>query len=294
MELGQKDRIKFGLALLWLIFTISLASWWLIFGLRQADALARMEQGRSPFPAAHRMLAAEGAALIVSLIIGGSGLLYGIRREWKRHGAIEEFFAAFTHDLRTSLASLRLQVESLQEDFQDRGEESPLLARLMKDSLRIQLQLDNSLFYANRRNGQLFIERLSLRRTVESIALEFGDLTVSLDGERLVLADARALEVVLRNLFQNALIHGRADAIDIRLCDASGSKVAMQIEDNGIGSKTNAAELGRLFTRPTSRSGSGVGLFISRSLVKRMNGFLTLSCGARGLLATLELQKAPS
>jgi signal transduction histidine kinase len=294
MELRQKDRIKFGLAILWLVFTISLASWWLIFGLRQADALARNGQGRAPLSAVHRMLAAEGAALIVSLILGGSVLLYGIRREWKRHGAIEEFFAAFTHDLRTSLSSLRLQVESLQEDFRDRGENNPLLARLMKDSVRIQLQLDNSLFYANRHSGQLFIERLSLRRTVESIALEFGDLTVSLDGERLVLADVRALEVVLRNLFQNALIHGRADAIDIRLGDASGSKVAMQIEDNGIGSPSNAAELGRLFTRPTSRSGSGVGLYISRSLVKRMNGFLTLSRGARGLLATLELQKAPS
>jgi len=294
MELRQKHRIKFVLAILWLVFTISLASWWLIFGLRQADALARIGESGAPFSAVHRMLVAEGAALIVSLILGGSGLLYEIRREWKRHGAIEEFFAAFTHDLRTSLSSMRLQVESLQEDFHDRGEDNPLLARLMKDSVRIQLQLDNSLFYANRHNGQLFIERLSLRRTVESTALEFGDLTISIDGERLVLADARALEVILRNLFQNALVHGRADAIDIRLCDASGSKVAMQIEDNGNGSESNAADLGRLFTRPTSRSGSGVGLYISRRLVKRMNGFLTLSRGARGLLATLELQKAPS
>ncbi|MEO6486490.1 MAG: HAMP domain-containing sensor histidine kinase [Thermoanaerobaculia bacterium] len=283
MELEQKDRIKLGLAIVWLVFTISLASWWLIFGLRQADTRA-----------VHRMLVTEGAALIASLIIGGTALLYGIRREWIRHSAVEEFFAAFTHDLRTSLASLRLQVESLQEDFHEKGEENPLLERLVTDSVRIQLQLDNSLFYANRRNGKLFIERLSLRRTVESIAREFADLTVSLDREMLVLADARALEVVLRNLFQNALIHGHADAIDIHLIDAGGSKIAVQIEDNGSGPDTDATELGRLFFRPTSRSGTGVGLYISRRLAKRMNGFLTLSRGARGLLATLELQKAPS
>jgi signal transduction histidine kinase len=283
MELEQKDRIKLGLAILWLIFTISLASWWLIFGLRQADT-----------PAVHRMLVTEGSALIASLIVGGTALLYGIRREWMRHSAVEEFFAAFTHDLRTALASLRVQVESLQEDFQEKGEENPLLKRLVTDSVRIQLQLDNSLFYANRRNGKLFIERVSLRRTVESIAREFADLTVSLDTDMVVLADARALEVVLRNLFQNALIHGHADAIDIHLIDAGGSKISVQIEDNGRGPETDATKLGGLFFRPTSHSRTGVGLYISRSLAKRMNGLLTLSRGARGLLATLELQKAPS
>ncbi len=294
MELEQKDRLRFGLAIVWLVFTISLASWWLIFGLRQADTLARIDQGRSQSPAVHRMLVGEGAALIASLILGGAVLLYGIWRERVRHSAIEEFFAAFTHDLRTSLSSMRLQVESLQEDFLDRGEENPLLDRLMKDSVRIQLQLDNSLFYANRRTGKLFIERLSLRSIVESVAREFADLTVSLQGERLVLADARALEVVLRNLFQNALVHGHADAIQIRLGDAGGSKVAMQIEDNGSGASNDAAQLGRLFCRPTSRSGAGVGLYISRSLAKRMNGLLTLSSGARGLLATLVLTEAPA
>ncbi len=290
----QRDRLRFGLAIAWLVFTISLASWWLIFGLRQADTLARIDQGTSQFPAVHRMLVAEGAALIASLILGGAVLLYGIWREQVRHSAIEEFFAAFTHDLRTSLASMRLQVESLQEDFLDRGEENPLLDRLMKDSVRIQLQLDNSLFYANRRTGKLFIERLSLRRIVESVAREFADLTVSLQGERMVLADARALEVVLRNLFQNALVHGHADAIQIRLDEAGGSKVAIQIEDNGGGTSNDAAQLGRLFFRPTSRSGAGVGLYISRRLAKRMNGLLTLSAGARGLLATLVLTQAPA
>ncbi len=290
----QRDRLRFGLAIAWLVFTISLASWWLIFGLRQADTVARIDQGRSQFPAVHRMLVAEGAALIASLVLGGVVLLYGIWRERARHSAIEEFFAAFTHDLRTSLASMRLQVESLQEDFLDRGEENPLLDRLMKDSVRIQLQLDNSLFYANRRSGTLFIERLSLRSIVESVAREFADLAISLQGERVVLADARALEVVLRNLFQNALVHGHADAIQIRLDDAGGSKVAMQIEDNGGGTSNDAAQLGRLFFRPTSRSGAGVGLYISRRLAKRMNGLLTLSAGARGLLATLVLTKAPA
>jgi len=282
MEARHTDRIKLGLAVVWLIFTTSLASWWLILGLRHAQAATT-----------HRMLVAEGAALIASLILGGTALLYGIHQERMRHGAIEEFFAAFTHDLRTSLSSLRLQVESLQEDFRERGEANPLMERLLSDSVRLQLQLDNSLFYANR-NGKLFIEPISLRKTVASIAEEFPDLDVSLSGEMVVLADARALEVVLRNLFQNALIHGGADAIDIRLTDIGEGRVVVKIEDNGHGFEADTESLGRLFFRPSKSSGAGVGLYICRRLAKRMNGLLTLSRGPRGLVVTLELERSVS
>jgi signal transduction histidine kinase len=291
MEPVQRERIKISLAIAWLVFTISLASWWLIFGLRQTATLQRIE-GPTSQTTVRLMLTLEGATLLASLLIGGSALLYGIHRERTRHDAVEDFFAAFSHDLRTSLASLRLQVESLQEDFVERDEDSPLLQRLLGDAVRIQLQLDNSLFYANRQKGRLFIERVSLRDTVRSIASDFQDLRVTLEQDAPVLADARALEVILRNLFQNALIHGRANAIDIILRDAGDARISMQIEDNGCGPESDAAELGRLFSRPTRRSGTGVGLYISRRLLQRMNGLLTLSRGLHGLVATLELRKA--
>ncbi|HEX6177057.1 MAG TPA: HAMP domain-containing sensor histidine kinase [Thermoanaerobaculia bacterium] len=283
MERRNADRLKFGAALAWWIFTLALASWWFIFGLRQAGT-----------PTVHRMLVSEGSVLMASLLVGGAALLYGIRREQLRHNAIEEFFAAFTHDLRTSLTSMRLQVESLDEDLQERGENNPLLQRLLSDSVRLQLQLDNSLFYANRKRGKLFIEQVSLRNTIDAIAREFSGLTVSMNGDMTVLADVRALEVVIRNLFQNALIHGGANAVDVCVDQSGAARVAVRIEDNGSGAEVDVRELGRLFFRPTKRSGTGVGLYISRRLAKRMHGLLTLSRGARGLVATLELQKAPA
>ena len=293
MEIQQRHRIEYGLAVAWLAFTISLAGWWMIFGLRQADTLGKVAQIRpGDLAKVHAMLLGEGITLIASLVAGGGAILYSIHRERRRHGAIEEFFAAFTHELRTSLASFRLQVESLQEDFAERGEQNPLLDRLLKDSVRVQLQLDNSLFYANRNKGSLYIERLSLRRTVDSIAPEFAELTVSLDDDILLLADARALESVLRNLFQNALVHGQASAVSIRIIDRASGSASIVIEDNGKGPATDPAQLGRLFFRPTSRSGIGVGLYISRQLVNRMKGALLLSRGQRGLIATLELPKA--
>lgn len=295
METERRHRILYGLAIIWLVFTVSLASWWMIFGWKQAETLGQIDQTRTrEIAAAHRMLLGEGAFLIASLVAGGVALLYGIHRERQRHRAIEDFFAAFTHELRTSLASLRLQVESLQEDFEEKGEKSPLLDRLLKDSVRLQLQLDNSLFYANRRKGKLFIEALPLRRVVDTVASEFTDLTVRVEDDPTILADARALESVLRNLFQNALVHGNADTVVIRSESKGGPNIRIIVEDNGRGPSTDPSELGRLFFRPTSESGTGVGLYISRQLLGRMKGALFLSRGSSGLVATMELPEARS
>jgi len=293
MQIEQKQRVEYILAIIWLVFTVSLASWWLIFGLRQADTLGKLDQRRAhEIAAAHRMLLWEGGVLIASLVAGGGALLFGIHRERSRHRAVEDFFAAFTHELRTSLASLRLQVESLQEDFAERGEQSPLLDRLMKDSVRLQLQLDNSLFYANRRKGKLYVEPISLRRIVDSIALEFTDLEVRIDRDVTILADARALESVFRNLFQNAVVHGEADSVTIRVIETNGPVVRIEVEDNGKGPATDPSGLGQLFYRPTSESGTGVGLYISRQLLGRMKGALAFSRGSSGLVATLEIPEA--
>ena len=88
MEIERRHRIEYGLAILWLVFTISLATWWLIFGLRQASALREVNLTHSEeLVEVHHMLFWEGGALIASLAAGGAGLLYGIRRERKRRAA---------------------------------------------------------------------------------------------------------------------------------------------------------------------------------------------------------------
>jgi malonyl CoA-acyl carrier protein transacylase len=52
----------------------------------------------------------------VLLVSGGVALVVSIRREQTRQDTVEAFFMAFTHDLKTTLASLQLQAESLVED----------------------------------------------------------------------------------------------------------------------------------------------------------------------------------
>src|SRR5436305_6152590 len=123
------DRIILLMIALWVLFTVTLAGWWLIFGLHQLDRLNQfhLEQAKD-FQHHYQMLLWEGGILIVSLIGGGAALFYYARREQNRHAQVEEFFAAFTHDAKTALASSRLQAESLQEDYAESGQ-NPILDR---------------------------------------------------------------------------------------------------------------------------------------------------------------------
>src|ERR1044072_6235583 len=141
----KHSRLARFLVGLWVVFTVTLTAWWLIFGLRQLELINQSNlENAVQLNRHYQMLLWEGGILIASLIAGGLALFYFARREQKRHAQVEEFFAAFTHGANTALSSLRLQSDSVQEDYA--GEPSPLLDRLLRDTLRLQLQLENSLF----------------------------------------------------------------------------------------------------------------------------------------------------
>src|SRR5438270_13818594 len=135
----KRNWIVIALVGLWVAFTVTLAGWWLVFGLRKLDLINQSSlEGAVQLHRYYQMLLWEGGILIASLIGGGMALFYYARRGNKRHAQVEEFFAAFTHDAKTALASLRLQAESLREDYTESAA-NPLLERLLSDTVRLQL-----------------------------------------------------------------------------------------------------------------------------------------------------------
>lgn len=93
------------------------------------------------------MLLLEGSTLVISLV-GGALAFYLLGLRLRRQSeAIQQFLLTFTHELKTPIASLRLQAEELGERLKD-SKEKHLLERLISDTSRLTLQLDNSLYIA--------------------------------------------------------------------------------------------------------------------------------------------------
>ena len=274
----------------WLIFSVALAIWWLIFGLQQGARLTELVGTASAAISSeiaievarqHRMLMSEGVTLVILLLAGGGALLWSIGTDLKRARRIQEFLAAFTHDLKTSLSSLRLQTEALEEDLKDSGQ-SRLAKRLVKDTVRLELQLENSLsLAAPESESPLLIENIELGELLSMLASYWPDLTVAIEGESHVWADRRALESIFKNLAQNAVVHGRSSKIQIDI-QRQGPWTRVRFADDGRGFRGNFARLGRMFERHSSTSGSGLGLSLAIQLAHRMGGSLSILEASNG------------
>jgi two-component system, OmpR family, sensor kinase len=79
--------------------------------------------------------------------------------------------------------------------------------------------------------------------------------------------------MILRNLVENSVRHARVSPVEVRLMAAArGSRLVLEVQDNGQGVLAGTGRLGRLFGRGPASSGAGVGLYLVRRLMQRMGG----------------------
>lgn len=290
----RADFIKTMAPIVWLVFTVTFAIWWFKLSADNIAQLAELQPERfEHWERQKRMIFWEGTSWLVLLALGGGALIGFVQKEKLRVKRIREFFASFSHEIKTSLASLRLQAEALKDDLGDQT--SPILDRLIGDTVRLQVQLENSLFLASQDNLQLFVQPVKIEELVERMREGWPNLKIKLNSDCTVMGDERALRTILSNLVQNAHVHGRATEVDIQVREIqnnSGSTIEIRVSDNGKGFDGDIASLGELFHRPKTTSGSGLGLHICLLLLTKMGGDLQLKSDGQGFQAVMTMPGA--
>ncbi len=272
----------------WLAFLIALGAWWVYLMLSQADKIAGLEEllgidsatTEGQWIRTQRMLLWEGltffAALLLSLALIGH--LYW--RDTRRARSLQAFFASVTHELRTPLAGIRLQAESLADLGQGDPEMRRLLERLLDDTTRLETQVDRALELARvEGGGPVLTQPLDLAPTVTQIIrswrppLQRAVHPMNSVRDARVLADPAALQVILRNLLDNCVLHAEGEPlhIDLRTRHADGF-VVLEVRDHGRCPETLVASPGKLFEKGPKSRGAGVGLYLVRVLMRRMGG----------------------
>ena len=287
---------KFLAGVIWLAFSVALATWWMVFGLKQIHRISGIA-GEAPSEIAHEikrqnfMLMSEGATLIVLLLLGGGALLYYIATEIRRADRLSEFFATFTHELKTSLASVRLQAESLEEDLKDPNH-ARSVKRLVKETVRLELQLENSLLLASPADSSRFLlEPIHLADLFQSMTHHWPDLAIEVDGDANVQADRRAIESIFKNLLQNSVVHGKSTKVHVHIARTENHST-VRLTDNGRGFQGELNKLGRIFGRHATSSGSGLGLYLASRLARTMRGELRFCDSAEGFCVEVVLPLA--
>lgn len=287
MKSRRHETLKLLMIVCWLVFTVVFAGWWIHFSQDHVELLAKLQ----PDQIAHwekqkRMIFWEGTSWMVLLILGGVALIALVQRERGRVQRIREFFASFSHEVKTSLASLRLQAEALKESTH---QNSPILDRLIGDTVRLQLQLENSLFLSSQDSLRLYPQSLSLKEIAERMREQWPTVKIELERDCHMQGDERAVRTILSNLVQNSLVHGQATRIVFSVKEGESGHLQIDVQDNGSGFQGSTSALGNLFYRPKASSGSGLGLYICRLLLQNMKGDLEIKAHSGGFHARISL-----
>jgi len=118
-------------------------------------------------------------------------------------------------------------------------------------------------------------------------------------GAVLVQGHGELLEIMIRNLVDNAIRHGgKGIDVVVSVSRVDGFAV-LDVTDNGVGVDADTlANLGRRFCRPAgvTAQGSGLGLSLVQRIVEIHSGSVKYLCGpeGHGLQVQVTLPAAPS
>lgn len=269
------------------VMLLALGTWWLYLVFKLAHKLSSLN-----IPALEgntlSMIKWEGATFLLFLFVLTSTLLYVYFLDLRKTKALQAFFASLTHELKTPLASMKLQtevlvdmIENTQLEGETRSKINTYTHRLLSDSIQLEDQLDNHLQLSRvERDSPLNLRSIILidflrkeaKRVKGLIPIEINGGT---DGE-LILADDYALQTILRNLFENTKQHHpHTNQLSISIQSESDS-VILNFNDHGDPFSGEFDSLGELFYKHNSPKGSGIGLYLVRRLMQKMQGELNI------------------
>jgi signal transduction histidine kinase len=297
----RRTRWVAAVVMLWLLLLLALVVWWTVLLYRNAQSIAELQAQlgihTTDMDRMRLMLVGESSVFVLVLLSLSGALAWLYLREHRRARGMQAFFASVTHELRTPLTSIRLQAEAIAEGDQ----RIELAQRLLEDSHRLEAQIDKTLELARIEGGGSLAEQaIPLRGWLERLAAELArthgtrlELAVEVAPDLPpIMADAGALQMVLRNLVENSVRHSGKSPVQVRImARAAPPCVVIEYQDDGRGLAGDARNYGRLFGRGADSSGSGVGLYLVRMLMQRMGGNAAyLRSGSDSFRAELRFQ----
>lgn len=245
-------------------------------------------------------------AIIVGIVLNTIFLV----REMRRNEQHDGFINAVTHELKTPIASTRLYLETLQTRDVDEIHRKKFYAVMLTDTDRL-LRTVEQVLQAGRtgqRRRQIHRSVIDLGAVVQEClqtlpshlyrsdgAIQYSE---SLDDESrpLVLGDVDELRAAVSNLIDNALKYSpQLPRVSVEVVVSDERRLAVRVKDAGVG--IPHGELKRVFKRfyripgrvTYQVKGSGLGLFIVRSVVERHGGRVFAESAGEGMGSTFTI-----
>ena len=244
--------------------------------------------------------------LIFGLILNTTFLI----REIRRNDQHDAFINAVTHELKTPIASIRLYLETLKTRDVDEDQRREFYNIMLKDSERLLSTVEQVL-----RAGRTGMRRRRIANSVISVdemvreCLEVTRSRYGLNDDHIaytespdakgarVSGDLDELRAAVSNLLDNAVKYSDEEVrVSVSVSAIDDKRVAVRVADKGIG--IPSAQLKRIFKRfyrvpgrfMARVKGTGLGLFIVHSVVRKHGGRVYAESGGLGHGSTFTIQ----
>ncbi|MEP7304269.1 MAG: HAMP domain-containing sensor histidine kinase [Acidobacteriota bacterium] len=237
-------------------------------------------------------------------------------REIRRNEQHDAFINAVTHELKTPVASIRLYLQTLQSREIDGPKQQEFYRIMVEDTDRL-LGTIEQILRAGRLGAKvrhaspspvdlsaIVRDCLALARTRHHLpdeALTYRESLANGSAPR-VLGDEDELKAAVSNLVDNAIKYsGTQVRVAVELDQPEAAQATLRVRDEGVG--ISAVELKRIFKRfyripgavAVRVKGTGLGLFVVRSVIRRHGGkvFAASEGPGRGSTFTVQLPLLP-
>ncbi len=229
-----------------------------------------------------------GCILFLGISIGMSLIFRNFTVQFKMTSLYDNFIANITHELKTPLASIQLNLETLKNRELARPHQDKFIDLMLKDAGRLQRLINTILEVAGLEQKKAVYEcgiftagpviRDLIRESREQLNLPEDAVTVSGQADCQCVIDKNSFHILMDNLMDNAVKYSRGQVrINVELRCAP-KKFVMEFSDNGIGIppkylKIIFSKFHRVYRSDAPNvKGTGLGLHWVREVVKYHGG----------------------
>ena len=291
-----------GIQVLWILLLVFWI-YWFLGRHQQLKELANKYQVEWLPETSDWLILTEGILLLVAILIG----IYVIFLYWRRQASLnraqQHFINQVTHELKSPLASIQLHLETIQLRQPTAEQLQEFVERMQGDSQRLN-GLINNLLTANKiehKGARLNLQRGNLSEELETYLLrerdnfpEDGTLSWNIEPGLIANFETDAMETVMRNLLENAILYANGSPIVKVELLRDGEMAHLHFSDQGQGIPVKyRKKVFQIFyrIRRSGRTirGSGLGLFIVRNVIRLHGGKVWISSSKTGTGSTFHL-----
>ena len=269
-------------------FSITLCSimgiWWLYLLAKLGHTIQVIAPNHLLSNNLYHMIIAEGSTFFILLIFVLIIIFFLVKNDKSKMFAMQKFYAIFSHELKTPLTTLQLQIEILPEVLNksviDRDRLNKTLTRLVAASEQLKNEVHTMLTLSQLELSQkLETQTIDLKKIlenwIETKKSSHYKINLNMDESTsfTILGNAQALTTILNNLFNNTKSHNsQAPEINLKLSYTNQKWIEFSYTDHGIIAPEMIGKLGNLFFKSSNSLGSGLGLYIIEQMMKHMHG----------------------